>query len=367
MEVIQAGAGNTGKRSGEIKPGRVDGKNSGYRSGNNFIHKKLKNEIEEVLQKHRDRAAHKDKIVGAGTQEKRETVIRGFFSDLLSLGYKIESVENLKQKHLNAVFRMLEEKRQSPATIQNKISIMRVFCGWIGKNGMVRDSYLYVKDTASVRRSMVATEDKSWDGKGVDVLEKLPEIAKKDKWVAICLELCWAFGLRKQEALMFRPTVSHEGAFISVRDGTKGDRPRIVPIENDIQRDVLKRAQLMADGKNDFLGKRGKSLESKINRFDYVVRCCGVTLSEEGITAHGLRHQYMQESFERLTGVKAPVKGGDLNDVDRRVFHLVSQKMMERAGHTRVSIGASYYGSRRRKKLKSAEKKNLSAEESGRA
>lgn len=347
MEVIQAGAGNTGKRSGEIKPGRVGGKNSEYRSGNNFIHKKLKNEIEEVLQKHRDRAAHKDKIVGAGTQEKRETVIRGFFSDLLSLGYKIESVENLKQKHLNAVFRMLEEKRQSPATIQNKISIMRVFCEWIGKKGMVRDSSLYVKDTRSVRRSMVATEDKSWDGKGINVLEKLPEIAKKDKWVAICLELCWAFGLRKQESVMFRPSVSHEGNFISVRDGTKGDRPRFVPIENDVQRDVLKRAQLMADGKNDFLGKRGKTPKQKINRFNYVMSCCGLTLSEKGVTAHGLRHQYMQESFERLTGVKAPVKGGDLNNVDKRVFHLVSQKMMERAGHTRVSIGAAYYGSRR--------------------
>ena len=329
-----------------VKPGRINGKNSDYRSGCR-VPKRCANEIKLVLQEHQDKAAHKRKKVGQGTQDKRATVIYGFFSDLFSLGYKIESIHNLKEKHLVAVFNHLEKHRQSPSTIQNKISIMRVFCDWIGKTGMVKDSTYYVQDKASVRRSMVAKEDKSWDGNGINVLEKLPEIAEEDETVAIVLELCWAFGLRVKEALMLRPAVSEEGQFILLREGTKGDRSRAIPIENSIQRNVLERAKELTDKKTGFMGKRGLTYDQKRRRFYYVLEKCGITLSEGNISAHGLRHQYMQKSFSGMLGIDAPIKGGDLSEVDKDELHLASQKLMERAGHTRVSIGASYYGSRR--------------------
>ena len=330
----------------KVKPGRVGGKNSAYRSGQR-IPKRCANEIELVLQEYQDKAAKKQKKVGQGTQDKRATVINGFFSDLFSLGYKVESIHNLKEKHLIAVFNFLEGKGQSPSTIQNKISIMRVFCEWIGKNGMVRDSALYVKDKVSVRRSMVAKEDKSWDGKGIDVLTKLPEIAEEDKTVALVLELCWAFGLRVREALMLRPEVSHEGDFLMLREGTKGDRSRIVPAQNAIQKNVLMRAKEVADKKTGFLGKRGQTMEQKRDHFYYVMKKLGITIAESEISAHGLRHQYMQTRFAQMLGIDAPVKGGDLSKVDKDEFHVASQKLMEEAGHTRVTIGASYYGSRR--------------------
>lgn len=329
------------------KPGRVDGKNSDYRSGTHRILKRCGHEIEMVLRTHRKKAAHSDKSVGSGTQDKRETAIKGFFSDLFHLGYKIESIHSLKQKHLSAVFYFLEEQGQSPSTIQNKISIMRVFCEWIGKCGMVGDSTKYVRDKESVRRSMVVTEDKSWDGNGVDVVAKLSEIAQLDKAVGLWLELCLAFGLRVKESLLFKANVAHEGDHVFVRDGTKGGRSRIVPVENVVQKDVLKRAKEEADGKTGLLGIRGKTLTQKTNRFYYILGKCRVTLKDDGITAHGLRHQYMQESFERLLGIKAPVKGGDLSLVDKDELRVASQKLVERAGHTRVTIGASYYGSRR--------------------
>lgn len=331
----------------QLKPGRVDGKNSTYRSGEHRIPKRCKNQIMTVLKENRDKAAHKEKKVGSGTQEKRKTVILGFFSDLFFLGFMIESIFNLKEKHLKAVFNFLEEQGQSPSTIQNKVSIMRVFCGWIGKNGMVRDSALYVKDKSSVRRSMIVREDKSWEGKGIDVPAKLAEISKKDETVGLVLELCWAFGLRVKEALMLRPHVAHESEFIWVRDGTKGDRSRVIPIKNDVQRNVLERAKAVADKKSGFIGKRGKTFEQKLRRFYYVLKACGITLHEGQITAHGLRHQYMQDRFKHLVGIDAPVKGGNLGEVDKDELHVASQKLMEEAGHTRVSIGSSYYGSRR--------------------
>ncbi len=333
----------------QVKPGRVNGLNSNYRSGAYRLPKYCKNEIFVVFRNNRDLAARKQKKVGTSTQDKRESVINGFFSDLFFLKYKIKSIYHLKQKHLTAVFNFLEEQGQSPATIQNKISIMRVFCGWLGKNGMVLDSTLYVKDKSSVRRSMVAKEDKSWDGNGIDVLTKFPEIRKFDETVSVILELCWAFGLRVKEALMLRPAIAYEGEFIWVREGTKGGRPRVIHIQNDIQRDVLERAKEISDKKTGFIGQRGKTYTQKCSRFYYVMKVCGITLSESHITAHGLRHQYMQERFKQLFGIDAPVKGGDLSQIDKDEFHLGSMKLSEEAGHTRVTIGASYYGSRRRR------------------
>ena len=91
-----------------LKPGRVDGHNSKHRSGisqTGRVYKRIHNEIEELLQQNKDLAAHKEKKVGQGTQDKRSSVINGFFSDLFLLGYKLESIHNLKEKHLLAVFR----------------------------------------------------------------------------------------------------------------------------------------------------------------------------------------------------------------------------------------------------------------------
>ena len=98
------------------KPGRVGGKNSKYKSGAGFIPKKLNNEIEVLLQKNKDLAAHKDKKVGQGTQDKRRTVIKGFFADMWHLKFKVESIHNLKEKHLHAMFSFLEAEGQSPST-----------------------------------------------------------------------------------------------------------------------------------------------------------------------------------------------------------------------------------------------------------
>lgn len=330
------------------KPGRINGKNSEYRSGTHSLPKKIRNEIYTILSQHWKDAARKDKQVGSGTMMKRRSVILGFYRDLFHLKYKIESVHNLKQKHLIAVFNFLEDQGQSPSTIQNKISIMRVFCEWIGKVGMVGDSADYVKNRNSVRRSMVVKEDKSWDGHGIDIVSKIQEISQIDQAVGLWLELCLGFGLRVKEALLFIASVAHEGNHIFVREGTKGGRSRIVPVENDMQRDILHRVKSVADGKSGLLGVRGKTLIQKNRRFYYVLKRCGVTLAELGVSAHGLRHQYMQQSYKLLLGVEAPVRGGDINQVDKVKFHIVGQKLAERAGHSRATIGVSYYGSRRR-------------------
>ncbi len=150
--------------------------------------------------------------------------IKSFFSDLFMLRYKIESVHSLKQKHLVAVFHFLEEQGQSPATLQNKISMMRLFCEWIGKPGMVGDASEYVRNPLSTKRTMVVKEDKSWEGKGIDVMEKIGEIRRDDAKVAGVLMLCFGFGLRIREAVMMNVLKSVDGGVLTVIHGTKGGR-----------------------------------------------------------------------------------------------------------------------------------------------
>jgi site-specific recombinase XerD len=330
-----------------MKPGRVNGKNCKFRGVSKRIHKKVKNEIYLILiQKNRD-AARKNKSVGSLTQDRRKAAILGFFSVLFFLGFKIESIYHLKQKHLLAVFHFLEEQGQAPATIQNKISVMRVFCEWIGKIGMVGDSRIYVKDKKSVRRSTVMKEDKSWEGHGIDVFAKLQEVSKIDQDVSLWLELCFAFGMRVREAITFKAALALEGNFISVREGTKGNRPRIVPVEYEAQMDLLQRLKIEADGKTGLLGGRCKTLKQKTRHFYYVLKKSGITLSDNGISAHGLRHQYIHTIFKSMLGIEPPVRGGNLNQVDKDLFHIVSHKLVERVGHSRATIGSSYYGSRK--------------------
>ena len=136
----------------ETKPGHANRNKSKRWPGGARIPKALQYEIVMVLKKNCDRGAHVQKKVGPATQEKREVVIREFFGRLYFLNYKLKSIHNIKQKHLVAVFNSFEKQGQSPSTLQNKISIMRIFCEWIDKTGMVGDSRKYVQDKTSVRR-----------------------------------------------------------------------------------------------------------------------------------------------------------------------------------------------------------------------
>lgn len=329
----------------ETRPGRVDGHNAEYRSGQVTIPPALRRELVEVFREHVTKGAKKDKQVGGKTIEKRKEVILNFFSDLYRLKYKIKSVQHLKQKHLIAVFTALEREGQAPATLQNKISIIRVFCGWIGKPGMVKDADRYVRNPLSTQRSMVAQEDKSWEGHGLDVLAKLAEIEKEDVMAAGVLLLCYGFGLRIREAVLLNAFKAEDDGSLKIVHGTKGGRARSVAIEHHWQRELWAKIKKMVDQRTGKFASRGSKLESSIQHVYYIMKKHKLTLADLGVSAHGLRHQYFHERFYELMGIPAPVKGGDLSGVDKQQLEATAGMLMERGGHSRMTIGASYYGS----------------------
>jgi integrase len=78
-----------------------------------------------------------------------------------------------------------------------------------------------------------------------------------------------------------------------------------------------------------------------IEHYYQVMRSCGITRNE-GITSHGLRHQYAQERYRELAGVDSPVRSGA--QIDRESDHAARQVVAEELGHSREGITTHYLG-----------------------
>jgi integrase len=130
-------------------------------------------------------------------------------------------------------------------------------------------------------------------------------------------------------------------AFLHLSQGTKGGRPRDVPIESDAQRELLVRARaLVPPGAH--LGRPGKTLRANTAHYYRVLREVGITRAQRGVTAHGLRHEYANDRYETLTGQPSPVRGGHAEDreVDRWGRLAVSRYL----GHNRPQVSSCYLG-----------------------
>ena len=281
----------------------------------------------------------------SATQKKRRENLFSAFADLRALGYKIESVRNLRTKHVKALAQHWIKEGQSPSTIQNKISILRVFCGWIGKGDMIPESKELVgeEQVKHVTRSHVATEDKSWSGKEIDFEAKVREIAESEPHVAMQLELQRAFGLRRRESWMLRPKTNADGIVLNILRGAKNGRVRMVPVKTEYQAGVLKRATALAG--NGSMMPAEYNLKKWESHYNWVMHREQITRKGLGITSHGLRHEYVHEEYEGRLGVKPPVKGGRKPDMDTADINAQKHMISEELGHSRPRIIGCYSGS----------------------
>ena len=176
--------------------------------------------------------------------------------------------------------------------------------------------------------------------------ELVAQAKEIDTWVGIQLDLIRVFGLRLKESIMVRPTIADQGAVLRIEEGTKGGRTRNIPIATADQRAVLDAAKHSAsrNPKGRLCNPR-LTVEQAKRRFFYVVgEKLGVTKAEPGVTVHGLRHEYANDLYERVSGSPSAVRGGSIVDraADEKARHEVSQNL----GHARLSITASYSGRR---------------------
>jgi integrase len=134
--------------------------------------------------------------------------------------------------------------------------------------------------------------------------------------------------------------------FLSVTRGTKGGRDRLVPMQAQMQLQLMLLEEAMQYC-NDFTGSTipdGYTLTQWKNHYYEILKRHGVTTAGLGITSHGLRHQYLQQMYELLTGVAAPVKGtGEKADI--KLHREAMKQIVEAAGHSRRDKANAYIAS----------------------
>jgi len=335
-----------------------------------------KRKLQDKINEHNRQHGRKPKGVSNKTMHERACSLFRSFTLLRRLGYQID-LNNLAGRHIQMLVdywtgnariadrcrqrgvAMLERPHSTPY-IEQQLSFLRVYADtWIGKPGMVHPLADYVDDPARFKRSYTAKEDRSWEGNQVEFTSIVEKVEAIDPRVAAQLALQLAFGFRRKEAVMFMPhlavvpaesvpTSQHASdryaVFLRVRRGTKGGRLRFVAVRNDEQRSALDLALQFAPRPSSHLGHPGLSLKQSLKRFDYVMQKVGITKRQLGVTAHGLRHQFAHEFHFELTGVQAPVRGGDVC-ADPEILKAALLEIARQLGHSRPQITNVYLGS----------------------
>ena len=311
-----------------------DSSSGGVSSGGGW-----KASLAAVLKQHNG-AKQDGTVASYATQDKRADVLYAGFAELRQLGYRLDTVQSLRGKHVEVLVQGWQARGLSASTIQNNLSVFRTFSDWIGKSGMVQKVEHYLGAGVAVRSS-IASQDRSWSAKGIDITAKIEQVRSKDPRVALQLELQAAFGLRAREAMQLRPHIADKGTYLSITHGTKGGRDRVEPIRTPEQRALLERAKTFCTTAATSTSDPYKKLHQWKNHYYQVVRSCGVT-RRDGITSHGLRHQYANDRYKALSGADSPVRGG--GSVDRDADQAARLIVAEELGHNREGVTTHYLG-----------------------
>jgi hypothetical protein len=246
-------------------------------------------------------------------------------------GFRQMQARSLKGKHVQALLERWRGEGLSAGTIKNRAACLRWWAEKVGKAGIIP------ADNAGVAiptRQFVTNDDKS---------RRLgSELARvTDAYVRASLALQQAFGLRREEAIKFRPSYADRTSHILLKGSwTKGGRPRVVPITSPEQWAALQEAHRVA-GAGSLIPAHKSYIEQ---RRTYEGQCKAAGLSR----MHGLRHLFAQLRYEELTGWKSPAAGGPsastLTQPLRVLDAIVRQAISDELGHERAQITAVYLG-----------------------
>jgi len=289
------------------------------------------------------------KVASERTHTAAKEALRTAFRLLCRIGYRIQDPANLEEKHIKALCVEWHAASKAPKTIQGYLSQLRIFSGWIGKAGLVKDIYYYLPEVPrdELRVSAVAKKSKSWAETGIDVAERVEIAFQLDERYGLMLLAQVSFGLRRLEVLQMKPWKCDKGNRFSVYK-TKGGRPRDVDIDNEVQRAVLDLIKSKV-GKNDYLGWKERTdgsaatLEYSERRYCYFMEKLGITKALAEVTGHGLRAQFA-ENAALLRHLIPPTLGGTGGQMPREDLDLSRVQVSELLGHSRKSVTTAYYG-----------------------
>ena len=266
------------------------------------------------------------------TQATRRRILDRIANQLHELGYKHMQAKSLKPKHVGALVSLWKDQGLSVGTMKNLMAGLRWWARHVGKPDIIpkdNDAFYIGK------RSQVGKESKAWELKEAHLAKV------SDEYVRLSLRLQAAYGLRREEAIKFRPNYAIKDDHIRLKASwTKGGRARTVPVLNDEQRQLLEDVRKLARG--GALIPPDQNYKKQLHRYERQVRTAGIR------NPHGLRHAYAQRRYEELTGWKAPVAGGPASKsltIEQRARDKGARETISRElGHSREEVSTRYLG-----------------------
>jgi hypothetical protein len=294
------------------------------------------------------------KVAAFRTQEYTGEVMRDSCRRLHQLGFYLEDCRGFGEKHITALVRDWHRRGLVAKTMQNQYSRVKIFCGWLGKPGIVNSTgvgvaaYLPEIDANALKVLTVTQKSKSWSGNGLDVIKLVKLALAEDTRFGIMALMGLAFGLRKKEQLRLKPWQCDKGSSLEITDNmAKGGRYRSILFETgeygDLQRWCLDKAKA-ACRKSETLGWPRRTYEQNEDRYYHFASKLGFTKESMGICMHGLRAEYA-ENLAMLRGLIPPSLGGSIKQMSPEQRVEITQQVSEKLGHTKIHTIGAYYGS----------------------
>lgn len=273
------------------------------------------------------------------TQANRSHILVQAAKQLKEGGFRNMSPESIKPKHVEYLVEKWTNQNLSAGTVKNRMAHIRWWAEKVGKSSMLPKSNNGMNASIKLdieKRCHVPITSKA---KEIDS-EKLSKI--NDEYVKLSLKMQREFGLRREEAIKFKPSYAVQGDKLQLKSSwTKGGRAREIPIRTAGQKALI--AEVTAFAGRGALIPPNRNYINQVNVYKAETQKVGMDFN------HGLRHSYAQSRYLEITGWKCPVEGGisrlNMTKEQRRIDKEARLTISHELGHVREQITNSYLGS----------------------
>lgn len=267
-----------------------------------------------------------------GTQKNRKLGLNALGRELGGMGYKLQDARSLKPKHVDALIELWRNADLDAATMRNRLTWLRWWAEKIDKpNIIARENKEYgvaYRSEATLNRAQTLDAN------------QLEHISSPHVRAAILLQV--HFGLRREEAMKFRPKLAIKADSIELKASwCKGGRARTIPLTTETQQHVLQQVVMLAGDKGSLIPQE-KSYVQHLKTYEYQTLKVGMR------NTHGFRHKYAQTRYQVLTGKLCPLAGGkrwrEMTQIEREMDRTARLQISKELGHTRLQITDIYLG-----------------------
>lgn len=220
---------------------------------------------------------------------------------------------DLKPRHIHRYFGKLRDDGLSPGRMANHATAMRLLCRMMGKADIVPSNRVLgcSRDVANRTKNSDVRQD----------LEKAAEVrAALSENHKIAYDLARTCGLRQKETLLSHKIVNRDGVDYLVVEGSKGGRPRQIPITTVEQRQVLEVNSAYRSAHGGKLIDHEKSLKQGLKALQNDLSAAGATRTS-GANMHTLRREWIIAQCELILSEPEVLREQMIKDLVEHIGH----------------------------------------------